>query len=219
MILFATKANGRTVITTKDNYCVYKHTFPDGKIYIGMTGRKPEERWKNGQGYNSQHTREFFNAIMQTGWDNIKHEVLETGLDRREAQRKERLYVQLFHSADQKCGYNRLLGVEKKKVKEYTNNEVEPLKRIIKAYYGGGYPCFEKMLKDFPPEYPIEGYEDVINELRKNAVEICIDKERNTIKTDLGFYVWLYTKRMFESFMFICETEGKDAAIRMMKIG
>ena len=21
----------------KNNYCVYKHTFPDGKVYIGMT--------------------------------------------------------------------------------------------------------------------------------------------------------------------------------------
>lgn len=203
----------------KNNYCVYKHTFPDGKIYIGMTGQKPEERWKNGQGYNCQNTREFFNAIMQTGWDNIKHEVLERGLDRREAQREERRYVQLFHSADQKCGYNRLLGIERKKVKEYTNNETEPLKRRIKAYYGGIYPCLEEMLIDFPPEYSIKGYEDVINELRKNALEICIDKERNTIKTDLDFYVWLYTKKMFESFMFICETEGREAAIKMMKIG
>lgn len=29
-------------------YSVYKHTFPNGKVYIGMTGQEPEKRWANG---------------------------------------------------------------------------------------------------------------------------------------------------------------------------
>ena len=28
-------------------YCVYKHVFPDGKIYIGKTKRRPLTRWKS----------------------------------------------------------------------------------------------------------------------------------------------------------------------------
>lgn len=29
------------------NYSVYKHTAPNGKIYIGITSMKPENRWNN----------------------------------------------------------------------------------------------------------------------------------------------------------------------------
>lgn len=29
-------------------YTVYKHTTPSGKVYIGITGQKPERRWQNG---------------------------------------------------------------------------------------------------------------------------------------------------------------------------
>ena len=30
-------------------YSVYKHTAPNGKVYIGITSRKPEYRWNNGR--------------------------------------------------------------------------------------------------------------------------------------------------------------------------
>lgn len=32
-------------------YTVYKHTSPSGKVYIGITKRKPEYRWNKGKGY------------------------------------------------------------------------------------------------------------------------------------------------------------------------
>lgn len=38
----------------KKNYCVYKHTTPSKKVYIGMTGQDPEKRWRNGSGYKGQ---------------------------------------------------------------------------------------------------------------------------------------------------------------------
>lgn len=52
-----------------DNYktqgcCVYKHTSPSNKVYIGMTTVQPEERWNNGWGYKKQP---FFNAILKCG--------------------------------------------------------------------------------------------------------------------------------------------------------
>lgn len=60
-------------------YSLYRHTSPSGKIYIGITSQIPEKRWYNGKGYK-RHTY-FFNAILKYGWDNIKHEVLFTGLN------------------------------------------------------------------------------------------------------------------------------------------
>lgn len=61
------------------SYSLYRHTSPSGKVYIGITTQIPENRWYNGKGYK-RHTY-FFNAILKYGWDNIKHEVLFTGLD------------------------------------------------------------------------------------------------------------------------------------------
>ena len=43
-----------------NNYCVYKHTSPSGKVYIGQTSINPLDRWQNGKGYKKQA---FYNAI------------------------------------------------------------------------------------------------------------------------------------------------------------
>ena len=64
---------------TMNNICIYKHTSPSGKVYIGQTGLKPENRWNNGNGYEGSTL--FFSAIQKYGWENIQHEVLFTGLD------------------------------------------------------------------------------------------------------------------------------------------
>ena len=64
-------------------YCVYKHTFPNGKVYIGITSRKPNERWQNGKGYTSN--RHLQNAIKKYGWINIKHDILLKDLTEEEA--------------------------------------------------------------------------------------------------------------------------------------
>lgn len=44
-------------------YCVYKHTGPTGKVYIGITKRNPQKRWNSGRGYESN--RYFFRAIQR----------------------------------------------------------------------------------------------------------------------------------------------------------
>lgn len=71
----------------KNNWCVYRHTFSDGKRYIGITMQKPEDRWLDGMGYSAQP--KVFAAIVKFGWDNIKHEVLMEGLDEADARRIE----------------------------------------------------------------------------------------------------------------------------------
>lgn len=32
----------------KNNYCVYKHISPSGKVYICITQQRPEDRWQGG---------------------------------------------------------------------------------------------------------------------------------------------------------------------------
>ena len=44
----------------KNNYCVYKHTSPSGKSYIGITNQRPERRWRGG--YVWRYEREVLNA-------------------------------------------------------------------------------------------------------------------------------------------------------------
>lgn len=41
-----------------NNYIVYKHIFPNNKIYIGLTRQKPERRWRNGDGYIWKYKKE-----------------------------------------------------------------------------------------------------------------------------------------------------------------
>lgn len=89
-------------------YSVYKHTCPNGKVYIGITRMALEKRWANGKGYN--HNAHFSRAIKKYGWDKIKHEVLYTNLTKHEASDKERELIQKYKSYNLKFGYNKDLG-------------------------------------------------------------------------------------------------------------
>lgn len=92
------------------SYCVYKHTSPSGKVYIGITMKNPLKRWANGLGYCRQSY--FFNAILKYGWDNFTHEILYTGLTKEEACQKEIELIALYRSNQRKYGYNISSGGE-----------------------------------------------------------------------------------------------------------
>ena len=49
------------------HYTVYKLTGPDGKVYIGYTGKGVEKRWRNGNGYSRRTP--IRRAIDAFGWD------------------------------------------------------------------------------------------------------------------------------------------------------
>lgn len=85
------------------------HTAPNGKVYIGITCRQPNRRWgTNGKGY--QEHPHFWNAIQKYGWDNIRHEILLTGLSIEEAHEKEKEFISLYRSNDARYGYNQTDG-------------------------------------------------------------------------------------------------------------
>lgn len=92
------------------NNFVYKHTSPNGKIYIGITKVDPKQRWSNGNGY--YYNAHFNSAIQKYGWNNFTHKILYSGLTREEACEKERFLISFYHSDDPKYGYNRTQGGE-----------------------------------------------------------------------------------------------------------
>lgn len=85
-------------------YCVYKHTTPCGKVYIGITSQSVSSRWRNGYGY--QRNSYFWKAIQKYGWENIKHEILFDSLTKEEAEAKEIELIAEYCSTDSARGYN-----------------------------------------------------------------------------------------------------------------
>ena len=92
------------------SYCVYKHTTPNGKVYVGITSANPAKRWAGGRGYkNNPH---FWNAIIKYGWDNIRHEILFDNLAEAEAREIEKRLIAKHKSNEFDYGYNRSAGGE-----------------------------------------------------------------------------------------------------------
>lgn len=82
-------------------YYLYRHITPSGKVYIGITCQKPENRWNNGRGYFNAIKTPFKSSIMKYGWENIKHEVLFSNLTK---ERAKNLEIELIR-------HYRLLGI------------------------------------------------------------------------------------------------------------
>lgn len=90
-----------------NNYCVYCHTTPSGRKYVGISC-DPLKRWNSGKGYSLNYI--FYRAIKKYGWNNIKHEILFENLSEEEAKRKEIELINEWHLIDRKYGYNLQTG-------------------------------------------------------------------------------------------------------------
>lgn len=94
----------------KDKQYLYKLTFPNGMVYIGIAF-DVNERWaNNGLHYRGQKVYQY---IKQFGWDNIKREVLlfipysDKGIEwLRNIDTLRRLERELIHAYGDRC-YNR----------------------------------------------------------------------------------------------------------------
>ena len=79
----------------------------NGKKYIGITSRKPENRWGQfGQNYGFY----FGNAIAKYGWDNFEHYVIYSGLTKDEAVMFEQYFIEEFNTKNTLFGYNLTAG-------------------------------------------------------------------------------------------------------------
>lgn len=88
---------------------IYKHTFPNGKCYIGLTKQSPEVRFKNGFGYDSCPLMK--NAIEKYGWKSIVTTWLYTNIPTiQEAGYLERQAIKEHRSNERDYGYNLASG-------------------------------------------------------------------------------------------------------------
>ncbi len=86
------------------NYIVYMHKNKiNGKVYIGITKRKPQYRWNDGKGYDNQC---FKKAIQKYGFDNFEHLILYKNLTQKEAEQKEIELIAYYKSSEKDFGYN-----------------------------------------------------------------------------------------------------------------
>lgn len=92
-------------------YTVYCHTNKlNGKRYFGITSKRPEVRWGNGNNYRS--SRHFNFAIEKYGWDGFTHEVIAEGLTKEEACQMEQDLIREYKTTDDRYGYNLSTGGE-----------------------------------------------------------------------------------------------------------
>jgi group I intron endonuclease len=89
---------------TEKKFCVYKHVFPNGKLYFGITSKAPNKRWQNGTGYDSKHQPVVYNAIKKYGWENIKHIIMVDNISYSEACEKEQALIKKYKTNCKRYG-------------------------------------------------------------------------------------------------------------------
>ena len=110
------------------NYKVYKHTAPNGMVYIGATKLSINMRWRgNGEGYKKQ--KRFYEDILNFGWDNFKHEILFEGLSRGEASKKEIELIRRHKANRTEYGYNIRPGGKLQKMTRETKAKIADAQR------------------------------------------------------------------------------------------
>ncbi len=92
----------------KGTYSVYLLYLPNGKKYIGATGREVEKRWENGKAYKENDY--FYQDIKKYGWNNIDKVIIKKGLSRKVAFRVEREMIARLNTTDKDFGYNKATG-------------------------------------------------------------------------------------------------------------
>lgn len=100
---------------------VYKLTSPNGRVYIGRTGKDDLNiRWQDGRGY--RFNKELWNDIILYGWISFNKEVIAEYDTKSEASEREHLEIKNYPD-----GYNIYRGT-----KPYTptGNPVTPPKPV-----------------------------------------------------------------------------------------
>ena len=114
-----------------NNYCVYMHRAPNGKVYIGITCQQPKKRWKSGHGY--QVGTYIRRAIDKYGWDSFEHVILKDGLSKEDACFWEREYIDAYDATDESKGYNLKQGGDVGA--EYTETARKKISKALKRFH------------------------------------------------------------------------------------
>ena len=164
-------------------YTVYQHKNKiNGKVYIGITSQKPEQRWRNGEGYKS--SPHFYSAIQKYGWDNFEHNILFVELTKEQACLKEQELIKEFNSINREYGYNSTSGGD-----IFVMNE-ETKQKISQALMGNqnnlGHSCSEEKKKKISEAQKgrefTEEHKQKLSEAAKNRHVPCSEEKKQTLK-------------------------------------
>lgn len=169
-------------------YTVYKHTFPNGKVYIGITSQTPQKRWKNGYGYlekrGNKYSQPFVaRAILKYGWDNILHEILFEELTQEEAINKEKELIEQYNANNPQYGYNNTKGGEGSFGKTLSEETKEKISKTL----GKPVICMETGIVYFSTK----DAQDKTN-INKSHIGSCARGNRKTA----GGYHWQYIEEV-----------------------
>ena len=107
------------------SWCVYKHTLPDGRCYVGQTC-DITARWKPSAYKNCV---KFYSAIQKYGWENFNHEILVDKLTLEEANHLEEVYIKEYNSIEN--GFNLNSGGENKLHSQETKNKMSQTRKGV----------------------------------------------------------------------------------------
>ena len=165
-------------------YIVYQHKNKiNGKVYIGITSQKPEQRWGS-QGCNYKSSPHFYSAIQKYGWDNFEHNILFTELTKEQACLKEQELIKEYNSMNREFGYNSTSGGD-----IFTMNE-ETKQKISQAMMGNqnnlGHPCSEEKKKKISNAQKgrefTEEHKQKLSEAAKNRRVPCSEEKKQILK-------------------------------------
>ena len=169
-------------------YIVYQHKNKiNGKVYIGITSQKPEQRWGS-QGCNYKSSPHFYSAIQKYSWDNFEHNILFTELTKEQACLKEQELIKEYNSMNREFGYNSTSGGD-----IFTMNE-ETKQKISQAMMGNqnnlGHPCSEEKKKKISNAQKgrefTEEHKQKLSEAAKNRHVPCSEEKKKKISELFG---------------------------------
>lgn len=137
-------------------FCVYKHTSPCGKVYIGITSKKPSQRWSNGHGYSRNPY--FSRAIRKYGWENFKHEILFEGLSEYQANVVEQMQINFYDSTNRRKGYNISIGGGAMTGRKHSE---EAKAKMSEKAKGRAIWCEGKLLSELHRQHLSEGHRGI----------------------------------------------------------
>lgn len=130
-------------IIENGNYCVYVHTSPSGKKYVGQTGQNTKKRWgKNGIRYLEKKNNKYIHpafarAIQKYGWDNFEHEIIASNLTKEEADNFEKILIKKLDTMNSKFGYNCKDGGSNGSLSEETRKKISESNKGSKNHMYG----------------------------------------------------------------------------------
>lgn len=165
-------------------YTVYQHKNKiNGKVYIGITSQKPEQRWGS-QGCNYKSSPHFYSAIQKYGWDNFEHNILFTDLTKEQACLKEQELIKEYNSTNREFGYNSTSGGDIFTMNEETKQKMS--QAMIRNQNGLGHPCSEEKKEKISNAQKgrkfTEEHKQKLSEAAKNRHVPCSEEKKQILK-------------------------------------